>query len=122
MAGRIPLYADADIRGQVIEGLIRRGWDLVRAVDIFPQKTKDLVHFEEAARRRRVLVAYDVHQLRIALQWLRQGRPFTGFLTWPQLRQKGWSDGTIVAAFEDLAREDDPFPTGYPIRYLKPRL
>ena len=68
MAGRSPLYADADIRGQVIEGLIRSGWDLVRAVDIFPQKTKDPVHCE------------------------------------------------------DLAREDDPFPTGYPIRYLKPRL
>ena len=122
MAGRFPLYADADIRGQVIEGLIRKGWDLVRAVDIFPQKTKDPVHFEEAARRRRVLVAYDIHQLKIALQWLSQGRPFTGFLTWPQLRQKEWSDGTIVEAFEDLAREDDPFPKAYPIRYLKPRL
>ncbi len=41
MAVRFPLYTDADIRGQVIEGLIRKGWDLVRAVDIFPQKTND---------------------------------------------------------------------------------
>ena len=122
MAGRFPLYTDADIRGQVIEGLIRLRWDVVRAVDAFREETKDPVHFEEAARLGRVLVAHDIHQLKIALDWVKHGRPFTGFLTWPQLRHKEWSDGVIVQAFEDLAREEDPFPKVYPIRHLKPRI
>ena len=121
MAGRFPLYTDADIRGQVIEGLIRKGWDVVRAVDVHPERTKDPVHFEEAARRGRVLVAHDVDQLKLALEWLSQGRPFPGFLTWPQLHHQEWSDGAIVEAFEDLASEEDPFPKAYPIRYLKPK-
>jgi len=122
VAGRFRLYTDADIRGQIVEGLIRRGWDVVRAVDAFREKTKDPVHFAEAARQGRVLVAHDIHQLKLALDWLEQRRSFTGFLTWPQLRQKEWSDGVIVEAFEDLAQEDDPFPKAYPIRYLKPRI
>lgn len=67
MAGRFPLYTDADIRGQLIEALKRKGWDVLRAVDVHPERTKDAVHFEEAAKRRRVLVSYDVDQVKIAL-------------------------------------------------------
>ena len=121
MPGRFPLYIDADIRGQVVEGLKKNGWDLLRAVDVHPEKTADPIHFKEAADRGRVLVGYDVHQLRLAHKWLAEGRPFRGFITWPQTHHQEWSDGEIVQAFEDLTAEEDPFPAAYPIRYLKPK-
>jgi len=118
--GRFPLYIDADIRGQVVEGLKRKGWDLLRAVDVHPEKTADPIHFREAADRGRVLVGHDVHQLRLAHKWLTEGRPFRGLITWPQTHHQDWSDGEIVQAFEDLAAEEDPLPAAYPIRHLRP--
>lgn len=120
MAGRFPLYADADIRGSLIAALKQAGWDVLRAIDVHPEGAKDPVHFEEAAKRGRVLVSHDVDQLQLALQWISAGRAFTGFLTWPQRHHRRWSDGEIVEGFEGLAVEDDPFPAAYPIRYLKP--
>ena len=56
MAGRFPLYTDADIRGHLVKAFIERGWDVVRAIDLFPEATPDLQHFEKAAELDRVLV------------------------------------------------------------------
>jgi hypothetical protein len=47
--GRFRLYADANIRGPVIDGLVRHGWDLVRAVDAYPEGPDDDVHLDRAA-------------------------------------------------------------------------
>jgi predicted nuclease of predicted toxin-antitoxin system len=121
VAGRFPVYTDADIRGPLVEGLKRAGWDVLRAMDVYPERTKDPIHFEEAARRNRVLVSHDVDQLKIGHTWIERGRPFKGLLTWPQVRYREWSESQILAAFEALAAEENPFPAAYPIRYLKAR-
>jgi hypothetical protein len=118
VAGRFPLYTDADIRGPLIEALRQRGWDVVRAIDVFPEGTEDHIHFEWAAGEGRVFVAHDLHQSKAAKEWHRQGRPFLGFLTWPQKRHRKLSDGEMVEAFEKIAAEEDPFQGAYPIRYL----
>jgi hypothetical protein len=55
--GRFPLYTDADIHGPLVEALVRDGWDVLRAIDRFPEGTTDYVHFDEAVRLSRVLVA-----------------------------------------------------------------
>ena len=86
MAGRFSLYTDADVYGPLVDGLINRGWDVLRAVDALPEGTDDRTHFERAAKDSRVLVAYDVHQRRIALEWVRAGRVFPGLITWSQVR------------------------------------
>ena len=39
VAARFPLYADADVHGPLIAALCQRGWDIVRAIDRFPQGT-----------------------------------------------------------------------------------
>jgi hypothetical protein len=57
VAGRFPLYTDADTHGPVVEGLRQRGWDILRAIDRFPERTSGLTHFEEAARLGRVLIS-----------------------------------------------------------------
>lgn len=119
MAGRFPLYIDADIYGPLVDALIRRGWDVVWAVKSRPQGEDDLVHFTLAAEQNRVLVAYDRHQRQIALDWIAVGKPFRGYITWKQKHHERMSVGDFLEAFEALAAEDDPF--AYKIRYIIPK-
>lgn len=60
MAGRFPLYTDADVNGPVVDALKDRRWDVVRAIDTFAEGTDDDVHFAHAAREGRVMVANDI--------------------------------------------------------------
>lgn len=88
MAGRFRLYTDADIHGPFVHALRRAGWDLVRAVDLYPEGQDDRTHFERAAREGRVLVSNDLDQLRIAQEWILAGRPFPGLITWPKADER----------------------------------
>ena len=119
MAGRFPVYTDADIHGPVVEALVRRGWDVLRAVDRFRQGTGDLVHFEEAVRLQRVLVSNDSDMKALAEKWLDEGRPFPGLVWWPRKHYARMSASDILDAFEELARQDDPFDR-YPIIHVSP--
>jgi hypothetical protein len=115
--GRFPLYRDADIQGPVVKALIRNGWDVVRAIDVFAEGTKDRPHFEDAATQGRVLVANDEDQEEIAIEWLKAGRSFPGLIIWPQRYYELMTTGEIVDRVEELASKVDPF--AYPIVYLK---
>ena len=119
MAGRFPLYTDADIYGPLVDGLIDRGWDVARAVKTRAEGEDDIVHFTLAAEQGRVLVAHDRHQRQIALDWIDAGKPFRGYITWKQKHHERMSVGDFLAAFEVLAAEDDPF--AYLIRYITPK-
>ena len=118
MAGRFPLFTDACVNGHLVEAQIKQGWDVVRAVDLYPERTPDPVLFARAAEQGRVLVSNDGPIERLALTWLEIGRPFR-LVFWPQQDYRRWTIGELLQAFEDLAAEDDPF--AYPIRRLKPR-
>jgi predicted nuclease of predicted toxin-antitoxin system len=63
---RFPLYADADVHGPLIAALRKRGWDVARAIDLYPERTADAVHFERAAKENRVLVSNDEDMERLA--------------------------------------------------------
>ena len=63
LAGRFPLYCDADIHGPLVDGLLRGGWDVARAIDRYPKGERDETHFECAVREGRVLVSNDPDQL-----------------------------------------------------------
>ena len=115
MAGEFPLYTDADVHGPVIAALRARGWDLVRAIDLYPQGTQDVVHFEAAAKQNRVLVSNDQDMEAIANRWLAEGRAFRGLILWPQEHYKRMGYGELVARIEALS---EPFP--HPVIHLKP--
>ena len=68
MAGRFALFTDAHIQQQLVDGLTQRGWDVERAIDVFPERTTDDVLFEHTARRGRVFVTSDrgVSRVRVA--------------------------------------------------------
>jgi len=115
VAGRVPLYTDADVHGPLIDALRAHGWDVVRAIDLYPEGTSDAVHFEHAAEENRVLVSNDPDMEVIANRWLAQGRPFRGLVLWPQEHYKRLGYGELVAKLEALS---EPFP--YPVIHLKP--
>lgn len=118
MPGRLPLFTDENIGGPLVKALADRGWDVVRAIDVFGEETDDRVLFAHAAETGRIFVTDDRPAEAVAIDWLAEGRPFRGMIRCPQ--QGEMSVGELLAAFEDLARRDDPFAS-YPIIYLKPR-
>jgi hypothetical protein len=108
---------DAHVQQSLVEALRRRGWDVVRAIEVFPEKTDDEVHFEYAAGAGRVFVTNDGPLQGIANRWLREGRRFSGMITWPQRRYQEKTTGDFVEDFKELAEREDPFGR-YPIIYL----
>ena len=120
MAGRFPLYTDADIHGPVVDALIDAGWDVLRAIDALPEGTLDGPHFKRAADEGRVYVANDRRIEPIAHAWLADGRKFRGLISWPRAHYARMSAGDFLEAFEELARQEDPFGF-YPIIHIKPK-
>ena len=41
MPGRFALFTDENVDGPLIKALSARGWDMVRAVDVFGERTED---------------------------------------------------------------------------------
>ena len=114
MAGRFPIYVDADVHGPLVDGLIHAGWDVVRAIDAFRERTGDPVHFEHAVRTGRVLVSNDRHMRELGERWYAEGRRFPGLVWWHRRHYARMGVGEILEAFERIARRDDPF-SAYPI-------
>ena len=115
MAGRFPLYTDADVHGPLILALRPRGWDLIRAIDLYPPGTADAVHFDRAARENRVLISNDQDMEVIANRWLADGRLFRGLILWPQEHYKRMGYAELMTRIEALS---EPFP--HPVIHLRP--
>ena len=78
MAGRFPLYTDADVDGPVVKALGSAGWDVLRAIDTYPERTHDHIHFARAAQEQRVLVSNDIDMKMLAETWVLEGRSYPG--------------------------------------------
>ena len=83
MAGRFPLFTDACVNGHLVDTLIQHGWSLVRAIDLYPERTPDFLVFARAAHEGRVFVTNDGPIERLARSWLIEGRSFR-MVFWPQ--------------------------------------
>jgi hypothetical protein len=114
---RFPVYTDADVHGPIVDGLIDRGWSVVRAVDAKPEGTDDIDHFELAVSLGRVMIANDKHMKAIAERWIQAGRSFPGLVWWPRTAYAVMSNTDILEAIEELATKPDAFT--YPIEFIK---
>lgn len=117
MAG-LPLFTDNHVRQAIVVALRDRGWQVVRAVDRFPEGTRDDVLFAHAAENDLVFVTSDPGVHTLAHAWLQQGRPFR-MVFWRFAHHSRLSDGDIVRAIVALAESQAAFT--YPIEYIKPR-
>ena len=120
MAGRFPLYTDADVRGPLIKALKSAGWDIARAIDEMVEGTSDPPHFEHAVKLGRVLATNVAGQEARAQQWYEAKRSFPGLIVWRQAVYDQMTYGQLVDAFEELAGQDDPF-AHYPIIRIWPK-
>jgi hypothetical protein len=93
---------------------------VVRAVDEYPERTKDPIHFRRAVELGRVLITSDEDQEAIAVEWYRAGRPFPGLIIWRQELNEQMGYGALLKAFDDLALQDNPFGA-YPIIRIWPK-
>jgi predicted nuclease of predicted toxin-antitoxin system len=116
VVGRFPLFTDENVDGPIIQGLRNRGWDIQHAVEEFGEKTKDTTIFEYAAKQGRVFVSTDHDILRIARQWLQEGRAFR-LIWWEQIETQRILVSVVLDAFDALAAAANAF--AYPIEYLK---
>jgi uncharacterized protein DUF5615 len=119
VAGRFPLLTDACVNDHLVTALTESGWDIVRAIELYPERTKDEVLFERAAKDGRVFVTNDRPAEAIAIRWLAEGRTFRGMVAWPVEGYEHRSIGDYARDFGELAKEENPF--AYPIRHLKAR-
>lgn len=119
MAGRFPLLTDACVNDHLVQALRALGWDVVRAIDLYPERTKDEVLFARAAMEERVFVTNDRPAEAIAIRWIEEGRRFRGMVAWPVESYEHRAIGDFAQDFEALAEEDDSF--AYPVRHLKVR-
>jgi hypothetical protein len=101
----------------VILPLKTAGWDILRAIEAFPEGTLDPIHFEGAVELGRVLLTNDEGQRQRGRDWYVNGLAFPGMIWWPQVDYSGKTPGDFLKAFEELAARDNPF-SPYPILYL----
>ena len=93
MAGRFRLYTDTDVDGPVVKALRGAGWELLRGIDAYPERTRDDIHFARAAREGRVLVSNDIDMQALAEAWFLEGRSFPGLVWWPRSHYAVMSPG-----------------------------
>ena len=116
MPGRFRLLTDENIPGPLIEALQQRGWDVVRTIDVFGERSVDERIFTYAMEDDRALVTTDKDHLAIGRRWLEQARSFR-LIFWHQSRQRRVFVADLAEAFDALATKEDAFASC--IEYLK---
>lgn len=121
MAGRFPLLVDEHVPLALVQALRRRGWSVLRVVDLIDlgQGTPDEQVFDYAREKGFVVLSSDERALWRPKKYREQGRPFPGMLCWPQRHRNRMTLGEAVDALEAITAEPDPFAYGY--RFIQPR-
>jgi hypothetical protein len=121
MAGQFPLLVDEHVPWPLVLALQRRGWIVVRVVDLtlLGQGSDDTQVFDYALEYGYVILSSDERALWRPKKYREQGDPFPGMVCWPQRHRSRMTIGEAVEALEQLAQEDDPFAYGY--RFIQPQ-
>jgi PIN like domain len=113
-----PVFSDNHVRQPIVDGLLRRGWKVVRSVDTFGEGEDDEPLFAHAAKEGLVFVTSDEKIHAIAMRWLAADRPFR-MVFWKHAHHTRMSDGDFILAFEEISRKPNAF--AYPIEYITPK-
>lgn len=116
MTGRFPLLMDEHVPLSLVQALRRRGWAVVRVVDLSDELgagADDEQVFSYAWKQGLVVLSSDERALWRPRLHREQGDSFPGMLCWPQRHRDRMSIGEAVEALERMALEEDPFASGY---------
>ena len=78
------LYADEHVPLAVIKALRRAGYDVLRALDRYPEGTEDVTHFQRAVQESRVFLTQDTDFLALSSDLLSEEKHHPGVVYWPQ--------------------------------------
>ena len=92
--------ADEHVKSGIVEGLRRRGMDVVTAQQRMLQEADDETLLETSTREGRLLLTNDVDFLRIHDRWVRADREHSGIIFWRQ----GLAIGMAVRGILHYAR------------------
>ena len=81
--------ADEHVKSGIVEGLRRRGVDIVTVQELGLNETDDEVLLTEATRQGRLMLSCDADFLTIHDEWLNTARSHAGIIYWPQSRAIG---------------------------------
>ena len=95
--------ADEHVKSGIVEGLRRRGVDIVTVQELGLNESDDKVLLIEATRQGRLMRSCDTDFLTIHDEWLRTGRTHAGIVYWPQNRAIGEA---IQRIFQFVASTD----------------
>ena len=116
MPSRFPLLTDENVQGPLIHGLRTGGWDVLRTVDVFGERSVDDEIFSYSVEKRRALVSTDHDCLMIGSRWLKEDRSFR-LIYWHQGRHQRVRVSAFLDAFDTLAAKENSFEAC--IEYLK---
>jgi hypothetical protein len=97
----LPLYFDHNVHIDIPDGLRQRGIDVLRAFEGLAHTIEDEALLARATALGRALCTSDSDLLRIAAEWQRSGRTFTGVVF---VRQLGLDLGRVIEDLELLVR------------------
>lgn len=99
-----PLYLDVHIPLAIARQLMRRGVDVVHAVEERTDRMRDDQLLELAREQRRLMVTQDILFRVMAEDWQRRGKEFAGLCFG---RQQGAIIGDYVADLELISKASD---------------
>ena len=97
--------ADEHVKSGIVEGLRRRGVDVVTVQELELNETDDKVLLTEATRQGRLMLSCDADFLAIHHEWLRTGRPHAGIVYWIR---KEHPVAAVIRGLTELATTSDP--------------
>ncbi len=111
----VPLYLDHHVPEGVRDGLRDRGVDVVTAYADARADAEDEAVLERATQLGRLLYSQDKDFLRIASQWMKDGREFAGLAYAHQL---SITIGEAVHDLELIAKACDPSDVSNRVQFL----
>lgn len=85
----LPGYADENVKAAVVDGLRRRGMDIVTAQERGQRNVDDELLLQTATNEGRLFLSNDSDVLRIAAAWAKAGRTHAGIVYWKQHLKTG---------------------------------
>lgn len=110
----LPGFADEHVNRRIVQGLQRRGMDVVTAQERGRRSTDDALLLAEAAREGRLMLTNDTDFLRLHHDWMNTGQDHAGIVFWSM----ELPIGQAVLRIFDFATRTDPAAAVNHLEYL----